>query len=163
MGFSKIWVHGEASDGAVASITLELLAKARELADTVEVVVAGDADSVAAELGDHGASVVYSIGPLDGGLAGPRIASAIAEACSQGSGPDVMLCGTTYDGRDVAGRLSAKLDTPVITNVIDLKQDGKLLQFGQQETVLLARLNKPLLPGKKTKLITQPRYLLTRK
>ena len=127
MGFSKIWVHGEASDGAVASITLELLAKARELADTVEVVVAGDADSVAAELGDHGASVVYSIGPLDGGLAGPRIASAIAEACSQGSGPDVMLCGTTYDGRDVAGRLSAKLDTPVITNVIDLKQDGDRL------------------------------------
>ena len=62
------------------TITLELLAKARELADTVEVVVAGDADSVAAELGDHGASVVYSIGPLDGGLAGPRIASAIAEA-----------------------------------------------------------------------------------
>ena len=38
MGFSKIWVHGEASDGVVASITLELLAKARELAETVEAV-----------------------------------------------------------------------------------------------------------------------------
>ena len=127
MGFSKIWVHGEAIDGVVASITLELLAKARELADSVEVVIAGDADSVAAELGAHGASVVHSIGALDNGLAGPRIASAIADACSQGSGPDVLLCGTTYDGRDVAGRLSAKLDTPVITNVVDLKPDGDRL------------------------------------
>ena len=53
MGFSKIWVHGEANDGVVASITLELLAKARELADSVEVVMAGDAESVASELGDH--------------------------------------------------------------------------------------------------------------
>ena len=120
MGFSKIWVHGEASDGVVASITLELLAKARELADSVEVVIAGDADSVAAELGDHGASAVYSIGSLDNGLAGPRIASAIADACSQGSGPDVLLCGTTYDGRDVAGRLSAKLDTPVTVSYTHL-------------------------------------------
>ena len=127
MGVSKIWVHGEASDGVVASITLELLAKARDLADSVEVVMAGDAESVAAELGDHGASVVHSIGSLDGGLAGPRIASAIAEACSQGSGPDVLLCGTTYDGRDVAGRLSAKIDAPVITNIVDLKEDGDRL------------------------------------
>ena len=127
MGFSKIWVHGEANDGVVASITLELLAKARELADSVEVVMAGDADSVASELGDHGASIVHSIGSLEGGLAGPRIASAIAEACSQGSGPDVLLCGTTYDGRDVAGRLSAKLDVPVITNIVDLQKDGDRL------------------------------------
>ncbi len=127
MGFSKIWVHGEANDGVVASITLELLAKARELADSVEVVMAGDAESVASELGDHGASIVHSIGSLEGGLAGPRIASAIAEACSQGSGPDVLLCGTTYDGRDVAGRLSAKLDVPVITNIVDLQKDGDRL------------------------------------
>tara|TARA_Y100001936_G_C16069635_1_gene669638 strand:+ start:273 stop:1241 length:969 start_codon:yes stop_codon:yes gene_type:complete len=127
MGFSKIWVHGEANDGVVASITLELLAKARELADSVEVVMAGDAESVVSELGDHGASIVHSIGSLEGGLAGPRIASAIAEACSQGSGPDVLLCGTTYDGRDVAGRLSAKLDAPVITNIVDLQKDGDRL------------------------------------
>ena len=37
-------------------------------------------------------------------------------------------------------------------SVFELKQDGKPLFFEQQETVLLARLNKVLLPGKKTKL-----------
>ena len=127
MGFSKIWVHGEINEGVVATITLELLAKARELADSVEVIMHGDAESVSATLGDHGASVVHSIGLIDGGLPGPRIASAIAGACSEGTGPDVLFCGTTYDGRDVAGRLSAKLDVPVLTNVIDLKIDGDRL------------------------------------
>ena len=38
MAVSKIWVFAEATDGKVATITLEILAKARELADTVEVV-----------------------------------------------------------------------------------------------------------------------------
>ena len=34
-------------------------------------------------------------------------------------------------------------------SVFELKQDGKPVFFEQQETVLLARLNKALLPGKK--------------
>ena len=37
-------------------------------------------------------------------------------------------------------------------SVFELKQDGKPVFFEQQETILLARLNKVLLPGKKTKL-----------
>ena len=37
-------------------------------------------------------------------------------------------------------------------SVSTLKQDGKDVYFELNETVLLARLNKPLLPGKKTKL-----------
>ena len=50
MALSKIWVYAEAADGKVAPITLEMLAKARELGDTVEAVYAGaDADAVAAD------------------------------------------------------------------------------------------------------------------
>ncbi|HBU04187.1 MAG TPA: electron transfer flavoprotein subunit alpha/FixB family protein, partial [Acidimicrobiaceae bacterium] len=41
MGLDKIWVFGEANGDAVASITLEMLAAARELADTVEGFMAG--------------------------------------------------------------------------------------------------------------------------
>jgi len=127
MGLSKIWIYGEAGDGVVATTTLELLAKARTLTDTVEVVVHGDASALADVLGEHGASAVLSVGDLGEGLPGPRVASAIAGAISAGTGPDVLLCGTTYDGRDVAGRLSAKLDAPVITNVVDLVVDGDRL------------------------------------
>ena len=62
MGISKIWVYGESTDGVVTTSTLELLAKARTIAETVEVVVYGDASAVAAELGEHGASTVR-LGP----------------------------------------------------------------------------------------------------
>jgi electron transfer flavoprotein alpha subunit len=65
MGIDKIWIFGEANGDAVASITLEMLAAARELADTIEVFMAGDGDDYAEELGEHGAETVYSTGDLD--------------------------------------------------------------------------------------------------
>jgi len=128
MTVSKIWVFAEATDGKVATITLEMLAKARELATTVECVYGGaDADAIAATLGAHGASAVHATGDLDGALAGSPVAAAIAAAITSGNGPDAILFGTTYDGRDVAGRLSAKIDAPVITNVVDVvERDGGL-------------------------------------
>ena len=66
MTVSKIWVFAEATNGTVATITLEMLAKARELATTVECVYGGaDADAIAGTLGAHGASAVHATGDLD--------------------------------------------------------------------------------------------------
>ena len=127
MGISTIWIYGEATNGVVSTTTLELITGARQLADTVEVIVHGDASSLASQLGEHGAASVKSIGDLGESLAGPQVASAIASAVSEGNGPEAVLCATTYDGRDVAGRLSAKLDVPVITNVVELKAEGDRL------------------------------------
>ena len=129
MGLDKIWVFGEANGDAVASITLEMLAAARELADTVEVFMAGDGDDYAEELGEHGAETVYSTGDLDGTLQGVAVAAAVAAAIESGDvdAPDAFLLGTTQDGRDVAGRLSVKLDTGVITNCVALEADGDVL------------------------------------
>ena len=130
MGLDKIWVFGEAGGDGVATITLEMLAAARGLADTVEVFIAGDGDDHAAELGEHGAEVVYCTGDLDGAMQGPAVATAVAAAIASGDvdGPDAFLLGTTQDGRDVAARLSVKLDTPVITNVVSLESsDGHLI------------------------------------
>ena len=126
MGLDKIWVFGEANGDAVASITLEMLAAARGLADTVEVFMAGDGDDFAEELGAHGAETVFATGDLDGALQGVAVASAVAAAIESGDvdAPDAFLLGTTQDGRDVAGRLSVKLDAPVITNVVALEVDG---------------------------------------
>jgi len=127
MGISKIWVYGETTAAGATAGTLELLTKARTLADSVEVIMAGDASAVAGELGAHGATAVYTIGDLAGALPGGRVATAIAGAMEAGNGPDVLLAATSYDGRDVAGRLSAKVDRPVLTNVIDLVADGDRL------------------------------------
>jgi len=125
MALNTIWVYAEADGGTVSPLTLELLTKARSLGGTVEAVYAGDdADAVAGALGAHGATKVHSTGDLGGSLAGVPVASAIAKAIEGGSGPDLLLLGTTYEGRDVAARLSVALDKPVLTNNVDLELDG---------------------------------------
>jgi electron transfer flavoprotein alpha subunit len=125
MTLSTIWVFAEASDGKVSPTTLELLTKARELAGTVEAVYAGgDAEAIAGELGNYGATKVYTTGDLGGALQGVPVAAAIAALIEGGAAPAAILFGTSYDGRDVAGRLSAKLDKTVITNNVDLELDG---------------------------------------
>jgi electron transfer flavoprotein alpha subunit len=128
MALNRIWVYAEATDGTVSPLTLELLAKARTLGGTVEAVYAGaDADAVAGSLGAHGATTVHSTGDLAGSLPGVPVASAIAKAVADGNGPDLLMLGTTYDGRDIAARLSVAVDKPVITNNIDVELDGDAL------------------------------------
>jgi electron transfer flavoprotein alpha subunit len=124
MSLSKVWVYAEADDDKVKTITLEMLAKAREIGDTVEAVFGGDGDAVAATLGAHGATKVYATGDLGGHLPGVAVGAAMAEAIKAGNGPDLILFGTTYDGRDVASRLSVKLDKPVLSNNTELSVDG---------------------------------------
>jgi electron transfer flavoprotein alpha subunit len=125
MALNRIWVFAEAVEGTVAPISLEMLTKARELGDTVEAVYgAGDAEAVAETLGAYGATTVHSTGDLDSSLPGVPVASAIAKAVADGNGPDLVMLGTTYDGRDIAGRLSVALDRPVITNNVDIFVDG---------------------------------------
>ena len=125
MALNRIWVYAEATDGTVTPLTLELLAKARTLGGAVEAVYGGaDADAVAGTLGAHGATKVHSTGDLAGSLPGVPVASAIAKAVADGNGPDLLMFGTTYDGRDIAARLSVAVDKPVLTNNIDVELDG---------------------------------------
>ena len=125
MALNTIWVYAEATDGKVSPLTLELLTKARSLGGTVEAVYAGDdADAVAGPLGAHGATKVHATGDLGGSLAGVPVASAIAKAIEGGSGPDLLLFGTTYEGRDIAARLSVAVDKPVLTNNVDIEVEG---------------------------------------
>jgi electron transfer flavoprotein alpha subunit len=125
MALNRIWVYAEAADGKVAPITLEMLTKARELAGTVEAVYGdGDADAVAEALGAHGATKLYATGDLQGHTPAVPVASAMAKLIEGGDAPDLILFGTTYEGRDVAARLSVALDKPVITNNTDIAVEG---------------------------------------
>ncbi|MGF1597718.1 MAG: electron transfer flavoprotein subunit alpha/FixB family protein [Acidimicrobiales bacterium] len=128
MTLSKLWVVAEATEGEVATTTLEMLTKARQLADTVECVYAGDdADELAEKLGEYGCETVYQTGDLEGALVGVPTAAAMAAVVEAGDGPDAVIMATTYDGRDIAARLSVSLDRTVITNVVDLELDGDAL------------------------------------
>ena len=143
MTIAKIWVVAEVVDGAPTTTSLELISRARTLADTVEAVVWGDGASAAGTLGEYGVTTVHDVGDLGGALPGAPVAAAIAAAVGAGTGPDAVLLPATYDGRDIAGRLSVKLDRPVLTNVVDLTEaDGGLVSqhaiFGGAE-ILTAR------------------------
>jgi electron transfer flavoprotein alpha subunit len=125
MAVGKIWVLAEAGESGPTPLTLELLTEARSIAGSVEAVTwGGDAGSMAAALGEYGASRVYDVGDLGGALPGAPVASAMAALVAAGDGPDAVLLGATTEGRDVAGRLSAKLDRPVLTNITGLVEDG---------------------------------------
>ncbi|NLD77628.1 MAG: electron transfer flavoprotein subunit alpha/FixB family protein [Acidimicrobiales bacterium] len=121
MALSKVWVHAEATENGVAPITLEMLAKAREIADVVEVFVGGDGAAVAATVGAHGATKVHATGDLSGKLQGVHVAGALAAAIEGGEAPDLIMLGTTQDGRDIGARLSVKLDKPVLTNNTEIE------------------------------------------
>ncbi|CAN5755650.1 electron transfer flavoprotein subunit alpha/FixB family protein [soil metagenome] len=128
MALSKVWVHAETTpEGDIAPISLEILAKAREIADSVEVFTGGDGGAVAEVVGRHGASKVLATGSLDGKLQGVHVGAALAAAIDGGDAPDLVMAGTTYDGRDIAARLSVKLDKPVLTNNTDVEVDDGIV------------------------------------
>jgi electron transfer flavoprotein alpha subunit len=125
MAIDKVWVLAESADGAPTPVTLELVTEAREVGGTVEAVAWGpDAEKLAGPLGEYGVTTVYDVGDLGGALAGVPVAAAMAALIEGGNTPDAILIPATYDGRDVAGRLSAKLDKPVLTNVTGMVADG---------------------------------------
>ncbi|HET6811804.1 MAG TPA: electron transfer flavoprotein subunit alpha/FixB family protein [Acidimicrobiales bacterium] len=125
MAIEKIWVLADVVDGKASSGGLELLTAARGFGSTVDAVVWGQgAASSAAALGSHGAGRVLAVSDLGGGLAGPPVAAALAERINGGEAPDAILASSSYDCRDIIGRLSAKLDRPVISNIVGIEKEG---------------------------------------
>src|SRR5271163_3337466 len=125
MPIDKVWVLAEVGDSGPTPVTLELLTEARGVASTVEAVAWGaDAASLAGPLGEYGATTLYDVGDLGGTLPGVPVAAALAALIEGGNAPDALFIPATYDGRDVAGRLSAKLGRPVLTNVTGLVESG---------------------------------------
>ena len=128
MATDKIWVLVDSLSGKPNTGGLELLGAARGFGSTVEAVVWGEgASSTAPALGAHGASRALVLEDLAGGLPGPVVASALAERIKGGDGPDVILASSSYDCRDIVARLSAKLDRPLISNIVGLEKEGDTL------------------------------------
>ena len=126
---SNIWVYAQGAEGAPTSATLELLTKARALADggTVTAFMEGEVDDLASTLGDFGATKVYETGDLEGRLPGVAVASAMKAVIEGGDVPDIVFFPQDYEGRDVLSRLSVKLDKPLLTNNTDIEvADGKV-------------------------------------
>lgn len=127
MALSTLWVVTEPSGDGLTTTSLELLSAARTLAERVVAVSWGTGAARAALAGEYGASTLYDVGDLAGALPGVPVAAALAALVAAQGAPEAILVPTSYDGRDIAGRLSARLDRPVLTNVTGLEVvDGAL-------------------------------------
>jgi electron transfer flavoprotein alpha subunit len=140
MSLTNIWVVVEPANGSLTTTSLELLSHARTFGATVSAITwGGDGASLAGEAGEFGATTLYNVGDLGGSLPGVPVASAIAALVARVEAPDAILIPASYDGRDIAGRLSAKLDRPALTNVTGLVDEGGLVTehpvFGGSQTV----------------------------
>ena len=139
MTLSTLWVLAEPSGDSFTTTSLELLSHARTIANNVAAITWGSGGSLAAQAGDYGATTLYDVGDLGGSLPGVPVASAIEALIGSAGAPDAILIPTSYDGRDVAGRLSARLDRPVLTNVTDVVDENGIVTehpvFGGSLTV----------------------------
>jgi electron transfer flavoprotein alpha subunit len=120
MTMTNLWVVLEPTQTGFTATSLELLSHACTIAGTVSGVTWGAGNSQAALAGEYGATTLYTVDLPATALPGPAVAAAIAAATL----PDLVLIPTSYDGRDIAGRLSARLRRPVLTNVTGLSSDG---------------------------------------
>lgn len=124
MALNNIWVVVEPANGTLTTTSLEILTHARTLGGTVSAITWGAGGTQAALAGEYGAVNLYDAGDLAGALPGAPVAGAIQALIGSAGAPDVILIPTSYDGRDIAGRLSAKLNRPVLTNVTGYNADG---------------------------------------
>jgi len=114
---ASIWVYAEVGDPTA----LELLTKARSLADDVRAVTLGPgARDTATALGAHGASTVYA---SDDAVFTDHLeqpAAHVLRGLVKEHRPDLVLFATTYHSRDVAGRLQATLGSTLMSNASDV-------------------------------------------
>jgi electron transfer flavoprotein alpha subunit len=134
---AKIWVYAEHQNGKVDPTALEILTKIRGLGDAEAVAFGHGASEITGVLGEHGAKTVYvsEDATFDDFIAQPA-AHALAELVKQHS-PELICFGMTYDARDIAGRLSAKLPATLMSNALDIESPElvKTAIFGGEKIV----------------------------
>jgi electron transfer flavoprotein alpha subunit len=116
------WIFSEEQDGAPSAFSLEALTKARSWGPVEVFYVGAASESAFATLGEYGATNVYHLDPGDR-LPAPLAAAAMA-ALAATTPPQLVMFGMTSTDRDVAGRLSARLGCPILSNAVDVDPTG---------------------------------------
>src|SRR2546429_4466542 len=125
-----VWVFAEAVDGVPKPVVLELLTKARSLGDAAAIALGPGVSKSAATLGQYGAQKVYihEDAAFRDVLATP--AEGLLARLVEKEQPDLVIFGMSYDGRDLASRLSAPLGNALIAYTSDVTtSDGGWASF----------------------------------
>jgi electron transfer flavoprotein alpha subunit len=118
---ATVWVYAELTGGQANASALELLTKARDLGDDTAAVVFGSgAKDAASTLGEYGATTVFAgdDSVFDDHLAQPQVEA--LHGLVQEHRPNLILFASSYDSRDVAGRLQARTASTLMGNATDV-------------------------------------------
>ena len=122
-------VYAEHRQGQTRKVTFEMATQARALADALggqahAVVLGAGAAALAEQLKAYPLDVVHvsEDADVDRYLLDPVVD--YLEACAKALGPSLVLVPNTLSGRDVAGRLVARLGAGLGADVTEFKVDG---------------------------------------
>jgi len=127
---SEVLVLIDHVGGDVKKPTYELLTIAKKLGEPSAVFIGspGDADGAVEKVKKYGAAKVYVIddAEIKGYLVAPK-AEALAQLAEKAS-PAAILLPSSAENKEVAGRLAIKLESGLITDAVDVADDGTTTQ-----------------------------------
>ncbi len=127
---SEVLVVVDHVDGEVKKPTFELLTLARRLGEPVAVFFGSPdkAEAVAEKVKKYGAVKVYVVddAQIKGFLVAPK-AEALQQLVEK-SQPAAVLLPSTFENKEVAGRLAIKIDSGLITDAVDVQEGGVTTQ-----------------------------------
>ncbi len=135
--YKDVYVFCEQREGVIQSVALELLGKARELADTlkenvVAILLGKNITNKAQDLIAAGADKVLVV---DNDLLKDYLTEPYTQAITQiinEQKPSILMIGATTIGRDLGPRLSARVST-------GLTADCTKLEIGEERELLMTR------------------------
>ncbi|MGH3515841.1 MAG: electron transfer flavoprotein subunit alpha/FixB family protein [Haloechinothrix sp.] len=117
-------------DGEVKKVTLELLTAARALGEPSAVVVGapGTAGKAKEALASYGAAKVYVAESDDaaGYLVTPKVD--VLAALAERTSPAAVLVAATSEGKEVSGRLAARIGSGLLVDAVGVNSDGSVVQ-----------------------------------
>lgn len=132
--YKDIWVFVELKKNNIRGVSLELLGKAKELAEKITekvcvVLIGNNVSKFCEEFSSHGIDKIYLCeDDILGEYLTETYSSVLVELINKYL-PNIILFPATKIGRDLAPRLAATLETGLTADCIDLDiQDGNLLQ-----------------------------------
>jgi electron transfer flavoprotein alpha subunit len=123
---AEVLVLVDHADGEAKKVTYELLTAARQLGEPSAVVVGtpGTAAKLKESLGAYGAAKVYVAESDDaaGYLVTPKVD--VLAALVERVGPSAVLVAATADGKEVSGRLAARIGSGLLWDAVGLEGSG---------------------------------------